>query len=109
MSFENSHSSEFSIRFTCGADSVGFVSTLISQSATVKQGKDDANYRQNGQHSNNDHAVTALYIRVEIANLPPDLLVRKALFVFRFFMLNMLPHIESPRRPDGWTRLESRN
>jgi hypothetical protein len=27
-------------------------------------------------------------------------LVRKALFVRRFFMLNMFPHVESPRRPD---------
>src|SRR5260370_42492158 len=85
MSFETL-SSEFSIGFTRGADSVRFVPTLISQSATVKQRNDDANYQQNGQHSDNDHAVTALYIRVEIANLPPDLLVRKALFVFPFFL-----------------------
>src|SRR5260370_37688437 len=70
---------------------------LISQSATVEQRNDDANYRQNGQHSDNDYAVTALYIRIEIANLPPDLLVRKALFVRRFFMLNIFPHVESPR------------
>src|SRR5258708_33308716 len=70
---------------------------LISQSATVEQRNDDANYRQNGQHIDNDHAVTALYIRIEIANLPPDLLVRKALFVRRFFMLNIVPHVESPR------------
>src|SRR6266481_4473877 len=68
---------------------------LISQSATVEQRNDDANYRQNGQHSDSDHAVTALYIRIEIANLPPDLLVRKALFVRRFFMLNIFPHVES--------------
>src|SRR6266446_63273 len=64
---------------------------LISQSATAEQRNDDANYRQNGQHSDNDHAVTALYIRIEIANLPPDLFVR------RFFMLNIFPHVESPR------------
>src|SRR5260370_12679122 len=70
---------------------------LISQSATVEQRNDDANYRQNGQHSDNDHAVTALYIRVEITNLPPDVLVRKALFVLRFFVLNMFLHVESPR------------
>src|SRR6266481_1999796 len=70
---------------------------LISQSATVEQRNDDANYRQNGQHSDSDHAVTALYIRIEIANLPPDLLVRKALFVRRFFVLNIFPHVESPR------------
>src|SRR6202795_3511620 len=79
---------------------VRFVPTLISQSATVKERNDDANYRQNGQHSDNDHAVTALYIRVEITNPPPDLLVRKALFVLRFFVLNMFLHVESPRRPD---------
>src|SRR6266404_6415972 len=99
MSFETL-SSEFSIGFTRGADSVRFVPTLISQSTTVKQGNDDANYAQNGQHSDNDHAVTALYIRVEIANLPPDLSVRKAMVVFRFFMLNIFLHVESPRRPD---------
>jgi hypothetical protein len=100
MSFENSFSCEFGIGFTCGAVTVRFVPTLTSQSTTVKQGNDDANYGQNGQHSDNDHAVTALYIRVEIANLPPDLSVRKALFVFRFFMLNMFLYVESPRRPD---------
>src|SRR5258707_2798145 len=104
MSFGNSHSSEFSIRFTCGADAVRFVPTLISQSAIVEQRNDDANYRQNGQHSDSDHAVTALYIRIEIANLPPNLLVRKALIVRRFFMLNIFSHVESPRRPDEWTR-----
>src|SRR6266446_2669811 len=84
-------------------------SDLISQSATVKQRNDDANYQQNGQHSDNDHAVTALYIRVEIANLPPDLLDRKALFVLRFFVLNMFLHVESPRRPNEMDALESRN
>src|SRR5260370_24467435 len=108
MSFETL-SSEFSIGFTRGADSVRFVPTLISQSATVKQRNDDANYQQNGQHSDNDHAVTALYIRVEIANLPPDLLVLKTLFVLRFFVLNMFLHVESPRRPDEMDALESRN
>src|SRR5260370_6071390 len=97
-------SSYFSSPLTCGGDAVRFIPTLISQSATVEQRNEDANYRQNGQHSDNDHAVTALYIRIEIANLPPDLLVRKALFVRRFFMLNMFPHVESPRRPDEWTR-----
>src|SRR2546428_12409806 len=76
---------------------VRFVPTLTSQSTTIKQGNDHANYGQNGRHSDNDHAVTALYIRIEIANLPPDLLVRKARFVRRFFMLNIVPHVESPR------------
>src|SRR5882762_808375 len=69
----------------------------LSQSATVEQRNDDANYRHNGQYSDNDRAVAALYIWIEIANLPPDLLVRKALFVRRFFMLNIFPHVESPR------------
>src|SRR6266404_4621977 len=108
MSFE-SLSSEFSIGFTRGADSVRFVPTLISQSATVKQGNDDANYQQNGQHSDNDHAVTALYIRVQTANLPPDLLVRKAGSSFAFLCSICFSMLNLHGAQTKWTRFESRN
>jgi len=87
---------------------VRFVPTLISQSATVKQRNDGANYRQNGQYSDNGHAVTALYVRVEIANLPPDLLVRKPLS-FAFLCSVCFSMLNFRDAQTKWTRFESRN
>src|SRR5258708_28386157 len=45
---------------TCGADAVRFIPPLFSHPATVDKPSTDANYRQNGHHSDNDPALPPL-------------------------------------------------